>query len=248
MRSTNETKRLGLSPVDVKIISALRKYGQTNPTGLASHLEHTSRTTITYRLSLLLSRGWVERIQVSGHFEWRCSEAALRLVNENLVKNEITFNHYPLDQIASFFEVLFKDTSGERIYFLEPAAATVSLHTNLGNEFLNRMALLFKSGKNISEGVTSDALVGYIKKYDQQTLREMHGRMVVMHLVPDELLRFEDMFVVYKDLVYIINPQKDHVTEVRDVSFAHSMRSTIQALQHFGKKKNLNEEIEKLLK
>ncbi len=248
MRSTNETKRLGLTAADVKIITTLHKYGQTNPTELSIHLGSIPRTTITYRLSLLLERGWVERVRAGGHFEWQCSEAALRLVNENLVNNEITFNHYPLEQISKLFEALFKDTSGERIYFLEPSTATVSLHTNLGNEFINKMALLFKAGKNISEGVTSDALLGYIKKYDQQTLREMHGRMVVMHIVPDELLRFEDMFVVYKDLVYIINPQKDHVTEVRDVSFAHSMRATIQALQHFGKKINLNEEIEKLLK
>ena len=247
MRSTNVTKRLGLSPVDVKVITALHKHGQASPTELAIRIESVPRTTISYRLKLLLDREWVEQVKVGGRFEWRCSKSALQLVNENLINDEITFNHYPLEEVTRLFEVLFKDSSGDRIYFLEPTASTTSLHANLGNDFLKKMALLFKTGKNISEGVTSDALIEYLKEYSKQTLQEMHGRMVVMHVVPDELLRFEDTFVVYKDRVYIINPQRDHVTEVKDIAFAHSMKSTIQALQFFGKKINLNAEIEKLL-
>lgn len=247
MRSTNETKRLGLSSIDVKIITALHKRGLTKPVDLAIVINDVPRTTLTYRLTLLLARGWVEKKKVAGHFEWCCSQAARELVNDTLVTNELIVAHHPLNQVPHILEALFKDSSNERIYFLEPTVATASVHQEFGNDFLTKMALLFKAGKNISEGVTSDALLGYLKHYSQKTLKEMHGRMVVIHLVPDDLLHFEDMFIVYRDSVYIINPKKDHVTQVKDASFAASIKTTIQALQYFGKKIDLNSEIEKLL-
>ena len=211
---------MGLSSVDVKIITALHKQGQASPTSLAEVIVGVPRTTLSYRLALLLERGWVEKIRVSGHYEWKCSQSALQLVNEHLVSDEITLSHFPIEQLPQVFEAIFGDSSLERIYFLEPTMATASIHKRFGNEFLSHMALLFKSGKNISEGVTSDALLGYLPQYSQQTLREMRGRMVVIHLVPDQLLRFDDMFIVHKNSVFIINPQKDHITQVVDPSFA----------------------------
>ena len=141
-----------------------------------------------------------------------------------------------------------EDKSGERIYFIEPYYQTEKFISSIEQNTISKIAELFKKRKNISIGISSVKNIKLLENYGKKTLQNMLGRMTIVYTIPDEYLNFKDMILVYKDFVYIFNFDKKSVAEIKSSSFAESLKSIISALQNFGKKIDLNEQIRRVLK
>lgn len=111
----------------------------------------------------------------------------------------------------------------------------------------SRVTELFKKKKNISEGISSGKNIDLLRSYTTGVLKSMYGRMSIVHTIPDEYLSFEDMIIVYCNIIYLFNFETSVVIEIKSTPFARSMKSLIMALAHFGGKINLNEYIKEII-
>ncbi len=248
MRYTKRIKNLGLSEKDFRILSTLNELGRSKILPLSKQLD-LQRTSVSFRLRKMGERGLVKREQIGGHFEWTLNDYAKNIILEEKGDNNFKVtNYYSLKNIDSIIVKILKNKSNERIYFIEPYHQMEKFVSSIEQNTISAIAELFKKRKNISVGVSSVKNIKLLENYDKKTLENMLGRMTIVYTIPDEYLNFKDMIIVYKDFIYIFNFNEKSVVEIESSSFAKSMKSIILALQNFGKKIDLNEQIREVLK
>lgn len=237
----------GISRLEFKILVVLQKLNTAKVSALALKTD-ISRTTVSFRLNKLKLRELVERVKVGGHYEWRVTDRFNRLVLKEKSNIGLSVKSYQgSEDFKNVLTDIIKKSSKHKIYLIEPYIQTKEHEAHIDSESLSTLTQLFKECENISEGVSSEKNLELIKEYDKEVLKEMVGRMTVIHFIPDEYISFKEIVVVCDDFVYMIDFTKETVTEIQNKSFAESLISLTQTLQKFGKKIDLNGYIKNLV-
>ena len=145
------------------------------------------------------------------------------------------------------FESIVSSQGKDRIYFIDPYDQIKKGYFQFDALQISNLAKLFRKMQHISEGVASEKIFSTLDKYTSSNLRSMYGRMVVVHLIPDEYLEKTSYTIVQGSTVYFIDMIHMEATIITNPKVAQSMTNLIIGLIHFGKKIDLSHHIKKIL-
>jgi DNA-binding Lrp family transcriptional regulator len=248
MRYTAKIARHGISEKDFRIIDLLNSKETTKILPLAEELS-LPRTSVSFRLKEMQKRELVKQTKVMNHQEWTLTSHTKELLLDWSQKDKFKANRYLTpENVLQTIKHIINDKSRERLYFIEPYQQTRSFAFGIKTKDKIDIATLFRQKKLISEGVTSEKNFELLETYDTSVLISMEGRMTIVHVVPDEYLKFEEAIFVYKNTVYSIDFDRQSVIEIVSPPLARSMKSVILALRDSGKKIDLNQYIRDVIK
>lgn len=252
MQYKNSYKKLKINEKDFKILSLLLKYENSTkllfPTLIASEI-NIPRTTVEFRLKELKSRGFCESKKEGRERIWNITNSAKQILLQEQAEASKIENIFGIENIYTLLENALNKKGVGRIYAIEPSSQVENYHyKNLTTKLAQiKLLQLFKDNEHISETVTGEKVVSIIHKLPTKVLKEMHGRVTIINVVPDKYISFREYIICYLDKTFFIDFQNDKCIIVTDKSFTESIISIIKNLQIFGKRINLNEEIRKIL-
>ena len=213
-----------------------------------SKLADIPRTTVAYLLKKMETRDLVRHITINNHQEWRVSLELKKLLLREMTSEEFSSAYYHnIEHIEKILENILKDSSQERIYFIEPYVQTQKYLSYISHKEQLHISELFQKHHNISEGISSEKNLVLLHTYNTTLLKNMSKRMAIIYVVPDEDLCFEEMIIVYKDMVYTFNFNVPFALEIKNQPLANSMKSLIKALRKYGRKINTLQYIQEIL-
>ena len=232
MRYTTAHKRLGLSALDIKIMTALDRAGKGQSYPLALTLSE-KRTTVDYRLKRLCQLGWLTAAPFGQRRVYELTLEARELFLA--AKQQVSLVHYgTLSEMLVVVRRVVGSRSKGRLYFIEPSGIAEATLSAMGSEYAGLQAFIKKSGR-VAEGVIGQSAV---TKLPREVWQVLQGRLFEMYEVADDRLAFCDIIWVADDTTFLLNPSESRYRSLQDHSFANSMRALIQALILFGKKIN----------
>lgn len=230
MRYTSEHRRLGLSALDIKIMTALDRGGKEQSYPLALTLCE-KRTTVDYRLRRLCRLGWLGVVPQGQRRAFDLTPEARELFWAS--QQHVSFEHYEtLSELLISVRRLVGSRSRGRLYFIEPSGIAEATMLAMGTEYTALQSFIKKSGR-VAEGIIGQSAVA---RFPVAVWQILHGRLFEIYEVADEQLAFRDIIWAVDDTTFLLNPSEARYRSLQDESFANSMRSLIQALSVLGKK------------
>ena len=231
MRFKNTHAQLGLSPLDIKVMSLLEHASPLRSSAAAKELMGENRSSVDYRIKRLWRLGWLER---STSREYSLSLQARTLFDTGGATTKVEL----FADLKSVQRSIIAELEGprkNRLFFIEPASARLILKDQT-YDFTEMQNWLIESGR-VAEGVVSETLSAALSYQQRELLRK---RLFECYVVADELIAFDDSIWITDTKTYLINPRTEQYRLIHDKSFADSMALLAQSLAQHGARISFN--------
>lgn len=260
--SRKEAVFLGLSDKDQSVLRCLSEKKTETVTGIAGVIG-MPRTTVEFLLRGLNERGFVERVRVKGHKEWRRVKIEkltqrVRDVLRGLEKvgkiagsiesRDIGIEVYMgLSNIKKVYERMLTLSRGGRVYVLQGNRSVELQLKKIDKQYLFGFHQRIKKRRIVIEGIIGESALQLFDKMENDELESHAGRLVVAYVVPDDFVDFDIDVILLREVVLLVDMVSEHVVVIRNQSIVGVLHSMFEAVQEQARSVNLNEYIQKLL-
>jgi hypothetical protein len=236
-----DRKLLKFNANEQKVLLALKSFKLSDSvTHIASEAD-LPRTTVTYTLWSLLRRGLAERIRVKNHWEWQLKASSKNELEKGSTewKNE--------DNILEVARHMARLSNGERVYAIQGTISAALGLKKISKDFLGKFHAALKDKKIIISGIIGKKTVASFEGLSKDALASHYGRLVVVHVVPDEYLDNDCDIYVVRNTVFVLHYKDLSIRMITDPEFALLQKNLIQFMQLHAEKVDLNAYIRPLM-
>lgn len=251
MITVKQASLFGLSPQEKKVLNLLAPSKKPLTATAISSLVKEPRTTINFYLRKLSLKGWVKRTKISKYPYplWYLSEKS---EIKNSIFDSLSTMGVPLDtlattttregyeQVIAAYEKILEVGKTERVIVIQGSIAPSAALLNLPTEFIERIHSTQKQKRIILEGVTSNKGLSVFKNMSLRELKSHHGRLTVVHIIPDEYLNFDAEIFLFHHKAIIIQPSSSRALIIDDENTTQALNMLFNFIKEHAEKIDLN--------
>jgi len=261
---------LGLRKREIKVLTTLHVFGRLNVTKLAERSK-LPRTTVDAILRRLQEKGYVRRVAIGGHAEWKGND-----ILKTQSRANVAFDAIQKEINPSFFGPILEsiDAKDVGIQVFRGKKQVQGAYTLLGDlsggkpvkviqggqfgthylktVFERKVEMDFSSRLRdmgiVIEGVTSESTVRELSSFlDTDYLKHVFDRPMILYDVPPEMINFPGEVVIFEKEVMLSLPKDVVVVRIVNQAIASIFKAFYETLVHTGKKINTYELMQKIL-
>lgn len=254
-----QSQILGLSYEQTQILAVLNPDEPLSVSSVAQ-LSCIARTTTSYHLHKLYTRGFVERVKIGSLFRWRLRsrrslkydlESAISILTfsngADATKDNVLVEH-GLQNVYAALERILELNRTERVYVIQGNIAAEESVRKINERFMFRLHERIKEKEIIMEGVIGERVLALFQKLSKEQLQSHAGRLMITHVVPDEYMEFNTEMFLFRKTVMFVNAQEGTAVIINNSAAVDALRSMLRLMQGVGRKIDLNAYIYSLLK
>lgn len=265
----DELRAFDLTDAEAQILVALSEsdIGSVSVSALSRKAD-VPRTTVYSALLRLKDRGFVRKVHKGHKTIWKLSESSKieKIVHEGLehfgIEEGIAEEGY-LDsidagdvgirvykgkrQIMSAYGYILTLSRAERVFAIQGNKSGEKLLKNPNKQYILDFQAKFKKANVIMEGFRGEYVFKLLRKLSIEDLKSQAERMLISTIINDNFMDFGLDVVVMKDLVLIINVEKEIVMAIRNKAVVEMIHSFCLLFQEYGRQINYNREVWKII-
>ncbi|MDB4992490.1 MAG: hypothetical protein JWL75_735 [Parcubacteria group bacterium] len=241
-RSSRLYREHGLQKSDIVILRELAQQPASTPSFLGQAI-HLPRTSIAFRLEKLAERQLCEKKKIRNLSTWSLTPAGIRL----LAKSNTEIGTMTLVEGARSFNETLLSLASEvlpaRVYVFEPSEQTRLFVKHVDENSYARVSDLIKENDIIVEALFGERSVEYARQLGEGLRRHMYGRPTIGHVLPDNILNFDQLIICFSSDVYLFNYKTLLMTHIKSKEVTQNYRTIFEFYRSFAKSINFNEAI-----
>lgn len=256
-----EWRLFDFTDVEEKILIALLERGPTIVSKI-SCITDIPRTTIYSALLRLKDRGFVKKI-TKGQKKWKINKLSkiknltkqglndfeeYKQYGEEIVggidANEIGVTVYRgKQQIEKAYEKMLNLSKAERVFAIQGNRSAKLVFKRLEKQYILDFHKKFKKAHIIMEGINGEETMNLFKNLTINELKSHLNRMLIATILPDQFMDFGLDIVVFRDIIIIINLDKELVIFIKNRDIVEMFHKFVLFFQEYGRKINFNKYI-----
>ncbi len=231
-----EQKKYGLSQIDSKLLETLAQKGMLTSSQL-SLIVRVPRTTISFRLQKLCSRGFCAKIKKQNLAFWILND---KVFEGGTHADEGTMVYQGVQELHRVMNTLASQPIHGRVYIFEPRQQTEWFIKNIHKDLYAEVSKNIRKNSVIVEALVSVGIKNLLPTIDPKTRSAMFGRMTIAYAVEDTILNLNKNIIIINDEVYIFDWKTITLNVIKNLSVAETYRSFFESYKSFGKKIDFN--------
>ncbi|HEY0907767.1 MAG TPA: helix-turn-helix domain-containing protein [Candidatus Paceibacterota bacterium] len=246
-----ELSFLNLSSLEAKILQTMSPDVSFTVSELSREIKFP-RTSVGFTLNRLKYRGFVKKIGVKKHTEWRVIAidslaSRLQSISHRLSIDEDNNRRNNLFVKIGYGQEGFKrayekmlQIQCDRVYFIQGNKAAEAGLKKINFSYYADFHKKLRKKDIVMEAIAGESILKRLENLSKEEIRAHKDRLIITYLIPDQYIDFDvDIIMLNKHLI-IVDPVNEISLTINEASISKAFQIIFIGLASLGRKFDLN--------